>query len=140
MPFPFVLSPPTVSKGSMGFADKNVSATRALLALSARRENPRENERGEWISIRLCATTTSEKLDRTYVFGLPALGPFGHVKLHGLAFLQASESATLNGGKMHENVFAGLAADKAVAFGVVEPLNCSLFHILVLLFLLESYV
>jgi hypothetical protein len=41
---------------------------------------------------------------------------------------------------MHENVFARLAADKAVALGVVEPLNCSLFHILVLLFLLESYV
>ena len=41
---------------------------------------------------------------------------------------------------MHENVFASLAADKAVALGVVEPLNCSLFHILVLLFLLESYV
>src|SRR5579872_4580537 len=28
---------------------------------------------------------------------------------------------------MDENVFAGLAADEAVAFGVVKPLYCSLF-------------
>jgi hypothetical protein len=38
---------------------------------------------------------------------------------------------------MHENVFARLPADKAIAFGVVEPLYCSLFHIVVLLFLFE---
>jgi len=78
-----------------------------------------------------------KNLDRAHVLGLPALRPFGHVELHGLAFLQASESAGLNGGEMHENVFASLAADKAVALSVVEPLNCSLFHILVLLFLFE---
>jgi hypothetical protein len=30
---------------------------------------------------------------------------------------------------MHENVFARLAADKAVALGVIEPLYCSLFHV-----------
>jgi hypothetical protein len=29
---------------------------------------------------------------------------------------------------MHENIIAGLAADKAVALGVIEPLYCSLFH------------
>jgi len=29
---------------------------------------------------------------------------------------------------MHKNVFAILPADKAVAFGVVKPLHCSLFH------------
>jgi hypothetical protein len=33
---------------------------------------------------------------------------------------------------MHENVFAGLTADKAIALGVIEPLYCSLFHIVVL--------
>ena len=81
-----------------------------------------------------------ENLDGSHILSLPALRPFGHVKLHGLAFLQASESARLNGREMHENVLATLAADKAIALGVVEPLNCSLFHILVLLFLFESYV
>jgi len=30
---------------------------------------------------------------------------------------------------MHKNIFAILAADKAVALGVIEPLHCSLFHI-----------
>jgi hypothetical protein len=30
---------------------------------------------------------------------------------------------------MHENVFAILTADKAVALGVIEPLYCSLFHV-----------
>jgi hypothetical protein len=29
---------------------------------------------------------------------------------------------------MHENIVAGLAANKAEAFGVVKPLHCSLFH------------
>jgi hypothetical protein len=29
---------------------------------------------------------------------------------------------------MHEDILARLAADKAVAFGVVKPLYCSLFH------------
>jgi hypothetical protein len=33
---------------------------------------------------------------------------------------------------MHENVFAILAADKAIAFSVVEPFHCSLFHVFVL--------
>src|SRR5208337_1326856 len=58
---------------------------------------------------------------------LPALGALGYIKLHCLAFLQAFETARLNRRKMHENVLARLAADEAVALGVVEPLYCSLF-------------
>jgi hypothetical protein len=44
-----------------------------------------------------------------------------HVKLHRLAFLEAAESIRLNGREMPENIIAGLAADEAEAFGVVEP-------------------
>src|ERR1700690_1490755 len=66
-------------------------------------------------------------LDRGNVLRLPAFGAFGHVELHGLAFLQALEAASLNSGEMHENVFAILTADEAVALGVVKPLHCSLF-------------
>src|SRR5579863_1497376 len=69
----------------------------------------------------------SGRLDCLYVLGLPALGALGHVELHGLAFLQAAEAARLNRGEMHEDVFAILTADKAIAFGVVKPLHCSLF-------------
>src|SRR6266852_3736397 len=66
-------------------------------------------------------------LDSGNVLRLPAFGAFGHVELHGLAFLQALEAASLNRGEMHENVFAILTADEAIAFGVVKPLHCSLF-------------
>ena len=66
-------------------------------------------------------------LERLDVLSLPALGALGHVELHGLALLQALETACLNRREMYENVFARLTADKAVALGVIEPLDCSLF-------------
>jgi hypothetical protein len=70
-------------------------------------------------------------LDRLYVFCLPPLRALGHVKLDGLTLLQALETASLDRGEMHENVFAILTADEAVAFSVIEPLYCSLFcHVL----------
>src|ERR1700747_3261016 len=63
-----------------------------------------------------------------HVLGLPALGAFDHVKLHLLTFLEAAETARLNGGEVHKYVLAVLAADKTVALGVVKPLHCSCFH------------
>src|SRR5579885_1652694 len=80
-----------------------------------------------------------ESLDCLDVLGLPALGSFGYLELHGLALLQALETAGLNRREMHENVFARLAANKAVALGIVEPLYCSLFHMFELLFLCCIY-
>jgi len=47
--------------------------------------------------------------------------------LHRLALLQAFETARLDRRAVDKNIFAILAADKAVAFGVVELLYCSLF-------------
>src|SRR5438874_12532188 len=67
-------------------------------------------------------------LERSDVFCLKAFRPLGDVELDRLAFLQAAKTACLNGRKMHENIVAGLAADKAEAFGIVKPLHCSLFH------------
>jgi hypothetical protein len=67
-------------------------------------------------------------LERLHVFRLEAFGAIHQVELHGLAFLQAAESVCPDGRKMHEDVCARVAADKAVAFGVVKPLHCSLFH------------
>ena len=66
-------------------------------------------------------------LQRLNVFSLPALGPLGDVELHGLALLQALETARLDRREVHKNIFAILTADEAVAFGVIEPLYCSLF-------------
>ena|GEM_PF-1250266 len=68
------------------------------------------------------------RLERADVLSLQTLGTLRHLKLDALTFLQAAESASLNGRKMHENIFATLTADKAIALGVVKPLHCSLFH------------
>ena len=69
-----------------------------------------------------------ELLDSLNVLGLPALGAFDYVELNGLTFLEAAETAGLDGRVVNENVFAVLTADEAVALRVIEPLNCSLFH------------
>lgn len=69
------------------------------------------------------------------VFRLPTPRAFGDAELNRLAFLQALESTRLDGGKVHKHVLSVLAADKAIAFGIVKPLNCSLFHRNVLMFL-----
>src|SRR5438552_16673937 len=70
-------------------------------------------------------------LQRFNVLSLPAFWPFCYFELHSLAFLQALEAARLDRREVHKNIFATLPADKAVAFGVVKPLYCSLFcHVL----------
>ena len=71
-------------------------------------------------------------LDGLNVLGLPALRAFGHFELHSLPFLQAAKAASLDSGEMHEDILSSLAADKAVAFGVVKPLYCSLFQLIFL--------
>ena len=63
------------------------------------------------------------------VLSLPPLRSLCDFKLHFLAFLQALEAARLDSREVHENVFATLAADKTVAFSVVKPLYCTLFHV-----------
>src|SRR5216684_2203373 len=68
------------------------------------------------------------RLDSLNVLSLPALRALGHVELHGLPLLEAAESASLNSGEMHEYILPILTADEAIAFGVVNPLHCSLFH------------
>src|SRR5579884_2751500 len=62
------------------------------------------------------------------VLGLPPLGSFHDIKLHGLTFLQAAEALRLDGREMDEYIFAILPGDEAIAFSVVEPLYSSLFH------------
>ena len=68
-------------------------------------------------------------LGSSNVLSLPPLRSLCDLKLHFLAFLQALEAARLDSREVHENVFAILAADKTVAFGVVKPLYCTLFHV-----------
>jgi len=81
--------------------------------------------------------TCEAVLDALDVLCLPALGAFDYVKLHLLTFLEAAEAAGLNGGEMHEDILAVLAADKTVALGVVKPLHCSCFHVVALFLFLD---
>ena|SRR5262245_7541114 len=68
------------------------------------------------------------RLDGSNVLCLKAFRTFRDIELYSLAFLQAAEATSLNGGEMYENVFAILTAYKAIALGVVKPLHCSCFH------------
>jgi len=69
-------------------------------------------------------------LDAFDVLCLPALRAFHYVELYLLTFLEAAESAGLNGGEMYEYILTVLAADETVPLGVVKPLHCSCFHVM----------
>ncbi len=77
----------------------------------------------------LFSSDSAEGLESLNVLGLPALGSFHDVELHGLAFLQAAEAGGPDGAVMYEYILTILAADEAVALGVVKPLHCSCFHV-----------
>src|SRR5207248_5346136 len=64
-----------------------------------------------------------------YVRCQKALGTFQKLILHCLAFVKGPVAIFLNSGKMHKDVFSGRPLNEAIAFGSVEPLDCSLlFH------------
>jgi hypothetical protein len=67
-------------------------------------------------------------LQNLNVLCLEALGSLYYVELDRLAFLEAPETIRLNCRKVHEDIFAILAADKTKSLCVVKPLHCSLFH------------
>ncbi len=73
--------------------------------------------------------STTLRLDRLDALCLQALRPLRDGELYRLAFLQAAETAGLDGREMHEYVFAGLPRDEAESLGVVKPLHCSCFHV-----------
>lgn len=68
-------------------------------------------------------------LESLNVLSLPALGPFDHVELDGLAFLERTEAVALDGGVVDEDVLAVWPGEESEALGIVKPFHCSLFHI-----------
>jgi hypothetical protein len=72
-------------------------------------------------------------LDNLNVLSLPALGALGDVELNALAFLKRTETVRLDGSVMDEDVLAVFAAQKSKSLGVVKPLDCALFHGVLLL-------
>src|SRR5580692_3493149 len=66
-------------------------------------------------------------LQAGYVRCLQALGAAGDFKFNRLAFVQRFVPVRLDGGKVDENVLAGLALDEPESLAGIEPLHCSLF-------------
>jgi hypothetical protein len=75
----------------------------------------------------------SRRLDRGNVLCLPALGALGDVELNALALLEGAETVRLNRGVMDEYVLAVVTAEKSKTLSVVKPLDCALFHDVLLL-------
>jgi hypothetical protein len=69
----------------------------------------------------------SARLERGDVGSLQALGAAGDFEFNRLAFVQRFVPVRRDGGKVHENIFAGLALDESETLRCVEPLHCSLF-------------
>src|SRR5689334_3760557 len=64
-----------------------------------------------------------------YVRCQKALGTFQKLILHRFALVKGPVAIFLDSGKMHKDVFSGRPLNEAIAFGSVEPLDCSLlFH------------
>ena len=59
------------------------------------------------------------------VRSLRTLGALLDCELDLLAFLQVTETVTLNGGEMDENVRSTFALDEAEALVTVEPFYCT---------------
>src|ERR1700722_6191955 len=77
---------------------------------------------------RFLSPSFSRGLDAFDVLPLPAFGALHYVELHLLTSLEAAKPGCLDGGEMHEHIFAILAADKTIALGIVKPLYGSCFH------------
>src|ERR1700722_18969239 len=67
------------------------------------------------------------RLEAGNVLCLKAFGAFLYFKFHCLAFVERFVSVHHDRGKVHENIFTGLALDKTIALRSIEPLDCSLF-------------
>ena len=71
------------------------------------------------------------------VLRLPALRSLYDVELDLLTFLQTAKTVGLDGGEVNENVLAILAAEKTITLGIVKPLYCSCFHVLLVFLCVE---
>src|SRR5215470_14158396 len=71
-----------------------------------------------------------ELLQQLHVLCLPPLRAFDDVELHRLAFFQTAEAIRLNSGEVNEHIFSIFTGNKAIALRVIEPLHCTLFHVI----------
>jgi hypothetical protein len=50
-------------------------------------------------------------------------------KLYAVTFCQTAEPGALDSGMMYKNILSTVALDKAVAFLIAEPLDCTIFSL-----------
>jgi hypothetical protein len=112
-------------RGDVEVPDKNVchECILFLIFYEMSQSGTKRSVKGDPVAGRLFEST-SEWL---HVLSLQPLGTLRHVELHGLTFLKTLETTRLDCREVHKNILTALTADEAVAFGVVEPLHCSLF-------------
>jgi hypothetical protein len=65
-------------------------------------------------------------LEAYYAFSLQALGALLHFEFNGLPLVEGLVPVGLNRREVHKDVLTGLALDKSIALGGVEPLHCTL--------------
>src|SRR5579864_4059979 len=80
-----------------------------------------------WPPLVSCGISGLERLD---ALCLPPLGSLYDGKLNRLALFQAAETVSLNCREVNEDILAVLPADESITLRVVEPLHCTLFHML----------
>ena len=102
-------------------------AFNSLFHLTGLRSDPQKRQSGLYPA---AFFKFSFVLQQLHVLCLPPLGAFDDVERYRLAFFQAAEAVRLNCGEMDEHVLTILTGNKAITFRVIEPLNCSLFHVL----------
>lgn len=67
-------------------------------------------------------------LDDMHVRGLRTLGPFGRLEADSLTFGERLEALRLDLREVYKQVTAVLLLDKAVAFLIGEPFDCSFWQ------------
>src|ERR1017187_1945009 len=77
-------------------------------------------------SLGRCFPGAAHIFQPNHLVRLRSLGTLNDVKFHLVAFLQTFIAINLNGAVMHEDVCAAFTSEKAVAFRVIEPFDCSL--------------
>src|SRR5579864_5242815 len=91
---------------------------------------PKTKKAARWKGRLLLKSAFLEALQDLHVLCLPPFWTFDDVELHGLALFQAAETVCLNGREMNKHIFPVFPGNKAVTLRVIEPLHCSLFHVL----------
>jgi len=87
------------------------------------------NEKGGLLAAAFIQKDLFGVLQHLNVFCLPPFRAFDDVERNWLSFFQAAKTIGLNRGKVNKYVFTVFPGNKAVAFSVIEPLHCSLFHV-----------